>query len=306
MNYFGKMEWGLFARIWCRMRCFKLSFRRLLSESFLVLIRQLEELKFKLMPGSGQQILLPDFFIVGAQKSGTTSLAAWLNQLPGFHLARMKIPYKKRLRWEIQFFNDPMVRARGLAWYSSKFVPGLLNGDKTPEYLFRQSALREIKRVCPEAKIILMLRNPVDRAYSAYKHYRRRYPRTRNWDWLLPERSFEDNIKAEEYAGFSIGLLARGRYAEQLEYLYRIFSKDQVKVIIFERFVTDPAAHLEEIAGFLGCPAGNGEVNYKPVNVGGYSSTMDEDTRRALIGYYRACNERLFNLLGYRIEEWNC
>lgn len=305
MNYFGKMEWSLFDRIECRMRCCKLSLRRYISESLLVLIGRFEELKFRLKPRSRERILLPDFFIVGAQKSGTTSLATWLDQLPGFNIAKMKVHHQKIVRWEIQFFNDPMVRARGLEWYSKRFTRGSINGDKTPEYLFRKSALREIKRICPDAKIILMLRNPVDRAYSAYKQYSRIYPRSRNWDWLLPERSFEDNIKAEEYSGFSIGLLARGRYAEQLEYVYSIYPCEQVRVVIFERFISSPAEHLEEIAAFLGCPIRNSQVSYEPANVGGYRSTMDEGTRHALNAYYRDCNEKLFNMLGYRIEEWN-
>ena len=97
-----------------------------------------------------------------------------------------------------------------------------------------------------------MLRNPVDRAYSAFKHYKRSYPRSRNWDWVLPEGSFEDNLRAEEFTRFPLGFLYRGRYAEQLECVFRFFPREQVKIIIFERLVADPAAYMEDIVRFLG------------------------------------------------------
>ncbi|MFH1964843.1 MAG: sulfotransferase [Acidobacteriota bacterium] len=304
MNYFGEIEGNFLYRIKCRLRSFKISSMRRMAEFLLVPIGCQERLSFRLKPGSKGGILLPDFFIAGAQKSGTTSLAVWLSQLPEFKIAKMGVPYKDRLRLEIQFFNNPIVRMKGLEWYSSRFASGLINGEKTPEYLFRKSALREMHRCCPEARIVIMLRNPADRAFSAYEQYIRIYPRSRNWDWVLPGRSFEDNLQAEEYASFPIGFLARGRYAEQLEYLFRVFPRDQVKIIIFERFVADPAAYLGDVVYFLGGSSVNNRVDFTPANVGGYSSRMADDTRRALRAYYRPYNEQLFGILGYRVEEW--
>lgn len=304
MNYFGEIEGNFFNRIRCRLRSFKISSMRRLIEFILVLIGCLERFWYRFWPVSRGEILLPDFFIAGAQKSGTTSLVVWLSQLPEFRIARMGVPYKERYRLETQFFNNPAVRMKGLEWYSSKFTQGLINGEKTPEYLFRKSALREMRRYCPEARIVIMLRNPADRAFSAYEQYIRTYPRSRNWDWVLPGRSFEDNLRAEEYTSFPIGFLARGRYAEQLEYLFRNFSRDQVKIVIFERFIADPAAYLEDVVYFLGGSPVNNRVDFTPANVGVYSSGMDDDTRRALHAYYRPCNEQLFGILGDRIEEW--
>ncbi len=305
MNYFGGMKEGFLYRTRCRLRSFKLSSMRLISEFSLVVIRRIEGLRFRYNPDRLKGIILPDFFIAGAQKSGTTSLSSWLSQLPEFWTARMKVSYKERLRLEIQFFNDPMVRMKGLEWYSSRFVPGRINGEKNPEYLSRPSSLKEIYLYCPRARIIIVLRNPVDRAFSAYKHYTRSYPRSRNWDWLLPGRSFEDNLQAEEFTGYPLGFLYRGRYADQLESIFRFFPREQVKIVIFERFVADPAAYMEDIVSFLGGLPVNNRVCFTPLNVGKYESGMDEATRRALKEYYSHFNEELFEILGYRIDEWN-
>ena len=308
MNFFGEFEADFLYRTRCRLRCFKLTLMRRLVELFIVLIGYHERFRNQFRPGNIEKLPLPGFFIAGAQKSGTTSLALWLSQLPDFNIGRIGVPYfwsrNDRLKLEIQFFNNPLVRMRGIEWYSTGFALGFINGEKTPEYLFRKSSLREMRRFCPGARIIIMLRNPADRAYSAYKQYTRNYPRSGNWDWLLPEGSFEDNLQAEEYTDFSIGFLARGKYADQLEYLFQVFPRSQVKVIIFERFAADPAAHLEDVVSFLGGRAVNDSVDLTPGNVGGYSSRITADTRLALQNFYRPQNERLFKLLGFRIEEW--
>ncbi len=305
MNYFGEMEEGVFYRMGCWLRSYKLSAIRRVSGLLLVAIGRIEDLRFRYNPDRKKRIILPDFFIAGAQKSGTTSLLSWISQLPEFWIARMKVPYKERPRLETQFFNNPMVRMKGLEWYSSRFVSGLINGEKNPEYMSRTTSLKEIYRYNPEARIIILLRNPVDRAYSAYKHYSRRLPRSRNWDWVLPERSFEDNLQAEEYTGFPFGFLCRGKYAEQLESVFRFFPREQVKIIIFERFVADPSTYLADIVKFLGGSPISTRINFVPSNAGKYNSGMDKETRLALKGYYSNPNEKLFAVLGYRIDEWN-
>ena len=302
MIYFGEMKESFLYRMRCWLRSLKLSAMRRMSEFTLVIIRRIEEFRFN--PDGYKGMILPDFFVVGAQKSGTSSLSTWLNQLPEFWTARMKVPYKERLVLEIQFFSNPIARMKGLEWYSSRFVSGLINGEKNPEYLSRASSLKEIYHYCPGARIIIVLRNPVDRAYSAYKHYTRSYPRSRNWDWVLPERSFEDNLQAEEFTRFPLGFLYRGRYAEQLETVFHFFPRERVKIIIFERFVADPAAYMDDVVNFLGGSPVNSKINFAPVNVGRYNSIMDDATRRALKDYYSHFNEKLFEILGYRIEEW--
>jgi len=293
---------GFRIRSW--IRCLFLSARRRAGGTALGLIGRVEDLGLWLRPDRKAGIILPDFFIVGAQKSGTTSLAVWLGQIPGFRIARMAVPYKNWERREIQFFNNPRVRIRGLRWYSSRFEPDLINGDKTAEYFNRRTALREMRRYAPDARIVLMLRNPVDRAYSAYQHYCRKFPRSRTWDWLLPKESFEENLRAELLTSFQLGFLARGRYSVYLEDLFRLYPPERVKIVIFERFIAHPEAETAAIVEFLGGSPLRDELDYTPANVGEYGSRMDPETRRTLKEYYQPFNEELFRILGFRIDEW--
>lgn len=289
----------------CFGRSYRLFLSRCIAELLLILIGRTEELLISLGLVKRAGVMVPDFFIVGAQKSGTTSLFSWLDQLPDFKLAKRKVSNKSELSKESQFFSNPMIRLKGLRWYSSLFLPGVIKGDKTPEYLFRKASLREISRHCPGARIIVMLRNPVDRAFSAYGHYKRMLPLSRNWDWLLPRAGFSENILAELSTGFRLGFLARGRYAEQLENVYALFPEKQVKVLIFENFITDPSRSFADIVSFLGGTSIEWELSYTPVNVGKYRSQMDAETRRVLADYYRPYNERLFEMIGFRINEWD-
>ena len=288
----------------CLFRGVLIRLRRLAGDFFLACIGVSEYLYLKLRPSLWNEIVAPDFFIAGAQKSGTTSLVDWLNQLSKFRVGVIKVSYKKKLRREIQFFNNPAVRIRGLRWYTSRFMHGYINGEKSPEYIYRRAALREIRRFFPRSKLVVILRNPVDRAFSAYSHYMRGYPRSHYWDWLLPGESFSANLRAEFRTGISFGFLARGRYSEQLEYLYRLFPRGNVKIIVFERLTADPVGSLQEIVDFLGGGEIKSGIDLTAVNVGRYTSRMDDPTRLWLNEYFRPFNERLFDLLGYRISEW--
>ena len=305
MKYFGEMDMNWIHHTYVHLRYAKLMAGRRFCGLFIKMAGRFEELASGWLPGYKGDFFLPDFFVVGAQKSGTSSLTFWLNQLPEFNLAMMRVKWKKDPRSEIQFFSDPAIRLKRLKWYSEKFIPGKINGEKTPEYLPRKSALEEIHRFCPGAKIIVMLRNPVTRAFSGYQHYYRKVPRSHNWDWMLPGRSFEENLQAEEHTGFPIGILGRGRYAEQLDCLLSIFPKEQVKIIVFERCMKQPAEHLMETVCFLGGSPDNLDVSFTHSNKGVYSSEFKEETRRKLEDYYRPHNERLFKLLGFRIDEWD-
>jgi len=289
---------------YARLRYVRLMANRQAGNLALRTIRLLEGVFLPLIHGPGSELTLPDFLIIGAQKSGTSSLAHWLSQKTDLNLSMIQVPWKRGLSPETHFFSDPMVRIKGLRWYSGLFSPGRINGEKTPEYLPRRTSLREIRQRCPEAKIIVMLRNPVSRAFSAYQHYLEDLPRSRDWDWLLPGHSFEANLWAEELTGFTMGLLARGRYAEQLEYLFSLFPKDQVKILVLERFRDDPRGSLKDLLAFLGGKPNDHDFEFLHRNRGSYTSQLAEDTRRKLEDYYRPFNQRLFNLLGYSIPEW--
>ena len=304
MDFFVDFKGSPILRLYVWLRYVRLVSARKAGNLAIRTIRLLEEVLSPLLHGPGSELLLPDFLIVGVQKSGTSSLASWLIKIPGIHFSRNGRQSIGKLGLEMHFFSNPAMRLKGLKWYSDRFSPGKVNGEKTPEYLPRRTSMREIRRCCPGAKIVVILRNPVSRAFSAYQDYNSDVPRSRNWDWLLPGKSFEANLWAEEFTRFPMGLLARGRYAEQLEFLLRLFPENQVKVLVLERFLKDPPGHMKELVSFLGGNPDSVDPVFPHFNRGSYSSQLNPDTRRRLAEYYRPHNEKLFKMLGYRIPEW--
>lgn len=187
---------------------------------------------------------LPDFIIVGAQKAGTTWLAARLREHRDIFMRK----------GEIHFFDVDDAWAKGPEWYKEQFEEGsdhLVRGEKTPDYLWtnratgRGAAIPErIFNVVPDAKIIIVLRDPVTRALSALNHQivaRRLSPFVNPDDILLGEKA---------QIGRKFGLIERGYYAEQIRAYQKYF--ENLLVLIFEHdIVGDPAGTLVRIKDFL-------------------------------------------------------
>ena len=198
----------------------------------------------------------PDFYIVGAPKSGTTSL---YEHLAGH--ASVFMPARKELRY---FGNDLDVRHRRtfsreefLAEYADAPDDAAL-GNAYVWYLFSASAAAEIHQVRPDARIVVMLRDPVDALYSLHSEF--------VYDGNEDLADFADALDAEPdrcagrrvpaEAHFPQGLCYRQtvRYAEQLERYLDRFGRDQVHVILFDSFVADPADTYARLLDFLQLP----------------------------------------------------
>lgn len=169
-------------------------------------------------------------------RSGTTLL----HRLLDTHAAI----YVPRKRKEIHFFDKNY--DKGLSWYA-EFFPGetcaskySAIGEVTPRYVFEEEVPRLVKATLPDAKFILMLRNPVDRLYS---HYR-----------FASARSGK-NISFHDFASGDAPAVRRGFYAQQLTRWLNLFSRDRFLILLFEEFTGDPDAAVERLAGFLGVDA---------------------------------------------------
>ncbi|OPH53090.1 hypothetical protein BC351_31930 [Paenibacillus ferrarius] len=248
------------------------------------------------------QSRLPDFLIIGAQKAGTTSLYSYLIQHPNIDAAVTK---------EVHYFD--VFFDKGKDWYVDQF-PSLkkctdhLTGEATPYYIFHPNAPIRIYEMMPRTKIIVLLRNPIDRAYSHYHHA------VRNLGEYL---SFEDAINKEEerlygelekfrsefnYNSISYqhySYLKRGIYVDQLQLWYNLFSKDQILVLNYEIFFSDLPRSMNTVTNFLG--VSNYEYQFEPLNQGEYDS-MNLQTRDFLREYYYPHNQRLFEYLGQPYE----
>jgi hypothetical protein len=204
---------------------------------------------------------LPDFFLIGAPKAGTTALHAALATHPQLSMSRVKEP---------KFFlgdGAPPVRPAGPGdahsvqehvWRRDDYEalwddrPGALRGESTPFYLSNAAALDRIAAAVPDARLIAVLRHPVDRAYSNWAHL---------WaDGLEPLSEFlaacaaEDRRMAEGWAPFW-RYLGLGRYGEQLEAVLDRFPREHVHVLRYRDLVDEPINALNGICGFLGVEA---------------------------------------------------
>jgi hypothetical protein len=205
---------------------------------------------------------LPDFFVAGAPKAGTTALHAALARHPSLHMSAVKEP---------KFFltnGPPPTRGgpgdaqtyREHVWrradYEALFDParaGTLRGESTPFYLYHRAAQDRIKELIPHAKLIAILRDPVERAHSNWAHL---------WSaGLDPVSNFVDAC-AEEDRRIAAGWAdfwhykALGRYGEQLERLYTVFPREQVLVFRYRLLIDSPAQTLDRICDFLGVERG--------------------------------------------------
>jgi len=172
---------------------------------------------------------LPDFIVIGAQRSGTTWLYNILKSNRSVKLASG--------RKEVHFFDRYFYRRIG--WYKQLF-PEYFNGVKgeiTPAYLYHDKCAERIKDNLPDIKLICILRNPIERAYSGYKYL----VQEKNY-----QKSFEDSIKQFP------DILKRGLYYQQLKRYYNIFRKEQIKIIIYENVISKPELSINNICDFLG------------------------------------------------------
>ena len=221
---------------------------------------------------------LPDFLVLGTQKGGTTTLQQLLIQHPGVCLAPGK---------EVHYFSKHWDQPT--AWYASHYAgaaPQQRCGDITPFYLFHPQAPKRIHSLLPNAQLIVLLRDPVERALSQYFHSVRLGFET------LP---LEDALDAEEER-LSTGKLqhlqehsyvSRSRYLEQLDRYLELFPGRQLLVLQSETLFADPTATWRQIEAFLAlpqapCPAAAPKANAGQGEARAVTAGIRRDLRRQL------------------------
>ena len=254
--------------------------------------------------------VLPDFVVIGSSKSGTTSLHHYIIQHPSIIAER-----------NVHFFE--YIHTDSIEWYRAHFPTKvyknfkkiirkekLIVGEQTATYLFHPLIPKRIHTTIPNAKLIVVLRNPVDRAYSNYKHQVREG---------IEKRTFEDAIKSElkrieicknnpEYKinnnDFNnhvvFSYLRHGIYVDFIKAWMKFFTKEQFLILPTYELNNNRVKFLKQVFDYLNVP--NFEINdIKRQNVGEYKK-LDKSTRKFLVDYYRPHNERLFELLGKKFE----
>ncbi len=203
----------------------------------------------------------PDFFVAGAPKAGTTALHAALVGVPGIALSSPKEPKyflcdARPPARDRQRGPGDAHSSREWVWRTDEYLSlwrgaprSALLGESTPFYLADPQARQRIAMVAPDAKFVVLLRDPVDRAYSNWMHL---------WsDGLEPEADFVTAVELEEErqaAGWAPFWRYRGlgRYGEQLRHLRDVFGEDQILALRYRALVDEPQQTLDRVLAFLG------------------------------------------------------
>jgi hypothetical protein len=243
--------------------------------------------------------MLPSFVIVGAKRAGTSSLYQYLVRHPGVLSCAVG---KGTHYFDVNF-------ARGWSWYRSSFPLAArdgITGEASPYYMFHPLAPARLAAALPEARVIVVLRDPVDRAWSHYQNERRLGAEQLSFEEAVacePERLAGEAQRMladpgyQSFAWRHHSYLARGRYGEQLERLYELFPPAQVLVLQSEALLADPNQALEAVWRFLGL-APCTLVDRLAYKAGGNHETMLASTRDRLHAYFADHNERLYALPG--------
>lgn len=270
----------------------------------------------------------PNFLIVGAMRSGTSSLAGYLADHPDVFVTPRK---------EIHYFNR--FYDEGFEWYLEKFAGAggeHAVGEATPSYMYEPVAIERLAETLPEARLIAILREPVARAYSHYWFNRSRGREELSFEEALAaEPARLDGSDEEERARSSY--FDRGLYAEQLGRMRRRFPDEQIKVVLFEDLVRRPGRVYAEVCEFLGVDSSH-EPDLLGRQVNAYFRTrslgakrlarrlprplgrairranrakvdsyppIEEGSARRLAERYREPNRELASLLERDLSEWN-
>lgn len=250
----------------------------------------------------------PGFIMIGAQRCGTTSLFRALAAHP--QAARPTLHKKGINFFDLNYY-------RGARWYSGHFQLAAIARRRTASYggpvafeasgyyLYHPFALERVARDLPSVKLVAMLRDPVERAFSAYKH---EFARGFEWESFEQALALEDerligeigrmrgDLTYESFAHRHQSYVHRGYYAEQLERVFDLFPRAQVHVMDSEAFFDQPAQEYRQLIEFLGLrafePASFDRHNARP------GSPMAAPTRQMLEEYYLPHDQRLAKLLG--------
>ena len=266
---------------------------------------------------------LPDFLIIGAQKSGTVALSFYLNQHP-------KILGVKN---EIYFFNTNNY-LRGINWYKKKLPLRLKSNklifEKTPGYCYYPESAERIYNFKKNIKLILVIRNPIKRAFSGWNHYKKYYHSENNfskeklindYNNLLGKEKAKDMVdflSASEYKNFNDcineeidiirknifrydpSFVRRGLYFEQIQHYLNYFDKKQLLIIESSELKNKKEEVLNQVTEFLGIPYFDfSKIDLKDAHRSDYKKDkIDDNSYKILKDFYKPYNEKLFDLIG--------
>lgn len=239
-----------------------------------------------------------DFIIIGGARCGTWAALCNLRKHP-----QIAMPEK-----EMHFFDSFLDKKKTTKWYREQFSGEMFKnkvvGEKTPAYIYFDACHSWMKNVAPDVKLILLIRNPVDRFFSQW-NLQRHWFEDKGTRFTLHEMLKRDmaHMQQKAYQQTRLDSIQRGLYFEQITHLLQYFPTQQLYVAISERVKTDMKTEYNRMYQFLGVDEFDGdyeESGSEPYDGYELSNLM----RRWLIKYYKPHNQMLFEWLGHDIPEW--
>jgi|TARA_Y100000034_G_scaffold3080_1_gene3764 hypothetical protein len=249
----------------------------------------------------------PNFLIIGTQKSGTESHTTHLNQHSNVYMYEGECHFFDRGDYQPdydeyhEFFKD--------------VENEIAIGEKTPSYMYFRFAIDNIYEYNPNIKLIISLREPISRAYSQYCMDKKNGVNVFNSGDIYfsdDEDSFLDSVRSTEHLKVkdikSNGYwgLQRGFYIDQVEYILSKFDRKNVLILISEKVLKNPLREYNKVFNFLGVSSLDNKIFnfYDGINKTEYSKKIKKEDYSYLYEIYKSYNDRLYDFLECRIEEW--
>lgn len=241
----------------------------------------------------------PGFLIIGVQKAGTTTLFNHLNKHPKLSGSLIK---------EVGYFHRDERFSKGKIWYGRHFKslvwprPDRVYFEATPEYITDKTYLERIYNFNPDMKLIIVLRDPVARAYSAWNFYKKfkQYESISEFSSCVRKEMDVINGFAEEDSYTALKIVRRGLYVDQIKKCVELFGEQNLYVVTAKKLKSDPVKALNGILSFLGIPDSKWDfLSFKDRNVGHYKAEMDTQTKEYLKEFYNSKNQGLQELIPF-------
>ena len=236
----------------------------------------------------------PNFICIGVQKAGTTSLIKYLNQHPKIYLQDEK-----------HFFDKPKITLRQLINYEKSFRNKKpIRGEKTPSYCYLKYAMNRIYRYKPNIKLILILREPIKRAWSQYNMDLNININNLSEDEIITHFKKQKNIKLSNIKSNGENIIVRGYYDNIISNILSNFPRKNIKICISEEIKENKKNEYNKIFKFLGThPVNKININCD-TRIGNYKKKIPEKLEKMLYNIYKKHNQKLYKILGRKINKW--
>ena len=252
---------------------------------------------------------LPTFIIGGSPRSGTTYLYNLLDHHPEIFLAKPRAP-------EPKFFLVDEEYAKGLDYYSDRFFSASsgfpFRGEKSANYLESPVVAERIFQHLPATKLIFVLRDPVERAFSNYLWSTRNGHETLTFAEAVKHESLRESCYSPQVRfARPFSYVSRGMYAQLLKPYLKYFPPEKIKIVLHDNIVSDPAHVATELMTFVGANVILPPINiHEPINTSRdrdqtRDQTMPEAVRKELCQLYAEPNQELQALIGRDLSHWS-